>query len=222
MTKSSPLLLAAVALFAFSCSNDATSPVAKVYCGNWEYNPETESCCGSNKYVTSTHFCDSRDGKVYKFSKIGVQTWMAENLNYPSGDSKCYAETYSNCNIYGRLYNGNDAKNVCPTGWHLPSNNEWEILVDFEGGDIAGYVLKLTNGFNALLGGNGYPIKDLDDCIETASYSWCFLGSIGSFWSSTDSTNTYAYSRSVYKNRDDVRKSATPKGIFLSCRCLKD
>ena len=114
-------------------------------------------------------FKDSRDGKTYKTVKIGTQTWMANNLAFKAS-SGCYAygNNKSNVAIYGYLYTLETAKNVCPTGWHLPSMVEWTTLIDYEGGDTAGTKLKeagikhwpepntgATNqsGFTALPGG---------------------------------------------------------------------
>jgi len=89
-------------------------------------------------------FTDSRDGKTYKTVKIGTQTWTAENLAFKSNNG-CWAydDEVANAAIYGYLYNWETAKAACPKGWHLPSVEEWTILVNYLGGDsIAGGKLK--------------------------------------------------------------------------------
>jgi len=68
------------------------------------------------------------DGKVYSTTEISGLLWMGQNLNHDVSGSKCYNDTPSNCNIYGRLYSWSAAKNVCPGGWHLPSENEFRTL----------------------------------------------------------------------------------------------
>ncbi len=83
-------------------------------------------------------FTDSRDGKKYSTTTIGNKVWMAENLNYADsihspqlqGESWCYQNQESYCQKYGRLYTLKAAQNICPTGWHLPKDNEWEELVN--------------------------------------------------------------------------------------------
>lgn len=78
--------------------------------------------------VVNGSVVDPRDGQKYKVVTIEAQTWMAENLNYGSKESYCYADDVSNCSKYGRLYTWNAAMQVCPSGWHLPSEDEWKTL----------------------------------------------------------------------------------------------
>ena len=77
---------------------------------------------------------DVRDGKVYRTVKIGEQTWMAENLNYDTTGAVCFENSPDNCEKYGRLYSASLAQVVCPEGWHLPTNLEFETLLDSAGG----------------------------------------------------------------------------------------
>lgn len=165
---------------------------------------DTEGLTGSSSHTViisndggAGTFTDPRDGKEYKTVVIGGQTWFAESLNYASETSGCYDNDEENCSTYGRLYLWEVALDVCPPGWHLPSNEEWCELTRFidgtaecEMGNIGadvGYKLKSSTGwnfngngsdvygFNALPGGRG------SDFNNQHQYKGFHVG----FWSST-------------------------------------
>ena len=93
-------------------------------------------------------FTDSRDGKVYNIVKIGNQTWMAQNFGYkPSDGFWAYNNDENMVSTYGYLYTLEVAKNNSPDGWHLPSLDEWNELIDYLGGtEQAGNKMKEAGG----------------------------------------------------------------------------
>jgi len=88
------------------------------------YTEKSDFHCGGAFY-------DTRDQQLYETVQIGIQCWMAENLNFVSDSSWCYEDDPENCNIYGHLYTQNMAAKVCPEGWHLPGNDEWCQLATY-------------------------------------------------------------------------------------------
>jgi len=166
-------------------------------------------------------FVDSRDGKKYRTVKIGNQIWMAENLNYKSGGSKCLENESDNCDKYGRLYNWSAAKKACPAGWHTPSDAEWTQLAAYVGG-TAGKKLRSTtgwrwdrngtdeHGFSALPGGNSRHPGN--------------AGIGGSWWSATlnEDRDGYAWSRDMYYPDDELIRLYEKKAALLSVRCIAD
>lgn len=171
-------------------------------------------------------FTDSRDGKVYKKVQIGTQEWMAENLNYATGNSWCYNDNSSNCTIYGRLYDWETAKKACPSGWHLPSDAEWTTLTNFLGGEsVAGGKMMST--------GTQYW-----NSPNTATNSSCFSGlpggqrhfdgsmlslrEVGVWWSSTEYDTNLVWNRALYYNNGSVFRGYNLKAYGFSVRCLRD
>ena len=125
-------------------------------------------------------FKDLRDGKVYKTVKIGTQWIMAENLAFKpkSGNYWAYKNDQSKVTTYGYLYDWETAKKVSPSGWHLPTKEEWEKLYKYLGDDKVIVYKKIisggSSGFMALLGDPGGPYANF--------YG---VGPHADFWSAT-------------------------------------
>ena len=174
-------------------------------------NPSSSSVSKTNVFV------DSRDSKEYKIVKIGTQTWMAENLNWETGESWCYDNKNSNCEKYGRLYTLASAKTACPEGWHLPTMAEWDVLTAYVGGsDFAGEKLKsampLWDGtndfdFSALPGGQRYTTGAFED-----------IDSKGNWW--LDAGGKFRY---MLSNYDGMGDNGTGNSLLgKSVRCVND
>ena len=193
---------------------------------------------------------DRRDGKVYKTVRINGQIWMAQNLNvgtmintdtqddrgdYQKNDSisqkYCYKNIPANCDLYGGLYQWDEAmgyskieksSGLCPEGWHLPSDAEWHELVIYldpkDGEAAAGdqLVLGSNSGFQALF--SGYMIF--------AEKKYYDAGNAGYFWSSTENPGTglsfLALMRSIYKGKPAFQQDTSQKVNGLPVRCIKD
>ena len=127
-------------------------------------------------------------GIEYRTVKIGDQNWMAENMALQNGESFCYGNETKNCTEYGRLYRWQTATEICPTGWHLPSKEEWEKLIAFVGGkDSAGVHLKATASWKS--DGNGddkYGFSAFSAGVGrfTSGAAYQALGTSTVFWTS--------------------------------------
>jgi len=174
-------------------------------------------------------FKDSRDNKTYKTAKIGNQTWMAENLNYNASGSKCFKNTNANCDKYGKMYNWAMAKTACPSGWHLPSKAEWEVLTAAVGGEkTEGKLLKAINGWeNCNASANSNP------CLDSHGFSalpggygdlegnFYAVGYRGNWWSASEN-GANAYARRMGYSNEQAYWDNESKERFFSVRCLKN
>ncbi len=167
---------------------------------------------------------DKRDGKVYKTVKIGNQVWMAENLAYKpsSGNYWAYDNNSSNVAKYGYLYDWQAAKNVCPAGWHLPSDAEWSQLTDFVGSD-PGTKLKAKSGWSSF--GNGtdnYGFSALPGGGRSRNSKFGTIDDYGFWWSSTEFKADNAWGWNLYYDYSGVGRSYYGKSWGFSVRCIKD
>ena len=158
---------------------------------------------------------------------IGGQTWMAENLNRATANSKCYNNDASNCAKYGRLYTWNDALSACPAGWHLPSDGEWTALTDAVGGaSTAGRKLKSVDGWeyysDATKGTDDYGFSALPGGNGSSDGSFSNAGLNGYWWSATEVGASSARYRYMNYNIAYVDWSYSGKTLLCSVRCVMD
>ena len=161
-----------------------------------------------------------------KTANIGGKTWMAENLNRvpSSGNSWCYENIEYNCQIFGRLYDWNTAKTVCPTGWHLPTRDEWRALVDSVGGySVAGKKLKSTSGwYNNGNGTDQYGFSALPGGYRRSDGDFNGAGYYGDWWTATESSEGGAYGRSMGYGNGLVYENDNDESVGFSARCVQD
>jgi uncharacterized protein (TIGR02145 family) len=190
-----------------------------------EYGKKRNEAKNKELEKISTYFTDSRDGQKYRAVKIGGKSWMAENLNYKTGNSWCYEGNDANCKQYGRLYDWNTAKSACPAGWHLPSREEWNALKSSAGGDVAGKNLKAAYGWNE--NGNGtdeFGFSALPGGYRYTGGSFNDAGYYGFWWTATEYGSGRAYNRNMYYDYDDVYEYYLDVVVSFgfSVRCVAD
>jgi len=188
------------------------------------------------------------DGNSYQTVKIGDQLWIAENLkviHYRNGDAipnvtddtewgNLTTAAYCNFNnndsngiIYGHLYNWytvNDSRGLAPQGWHVPSQAEWQTLVDYLCGINVGGKIKeagtdhwtspnsgATNesGFSALPGG-------------VRNVNFYNLGQLAGFWSSTEFSSYNVWCWAAFHDWSGFDNSYLNKQMGFSVRCIRD
>jgi len=174
--------------------------------------------------------CGGKEDGV-KSVKIGSQVWMAENLNDASKGGKCHNDKSENCEKYGRLYTWDEAMKACPTGWRLPSDKEWQALVDFAGGkEVAGKKLKAKSGWEK--GGNGSDEYGFS-ALPGGDGRFNDTGNNGYWWSSTkcdecpdyeenDPNGKYAYFLVIGSLMDELLLGESDiSEWWCSVRCIK-
>lgn len=174
--------------------------------------------------VTYGKMTDSRDGQTYRTVAMGKQTWMAENLNFASDGSLCYESRKQNCDQYGRLYDWATAKKVCPSGWHLPDDEEWTAMEKFLGRpDSAGRLLKTTNGWSTNGNGNdrsGFSAIAAGNSDRTGLFN--NLGFAAVYWTSSHKFMGDPWCRRLRFDETSLARESSEKSNGFSVRCLKD
>ena len=188
------------------------------------------------------------DGNVYNVISIGSQFWLMQNLkttHYKNGTSipnvtnnttwaglttgaYCdYDNTPANSATYGRIYNwyAVNTGNLCPTGWHVPTDAEWTTLTNYLGGEsIAGGKLKATTLWNSPNAGatnsSGFTAFPGGGRASNGPYS--YVGYFGFWWSSTESNTASAWRRTMGYGGSSVDRLDLGNTYGFSVRCLRD
>jgi len=162
-------------------------------------------------------------GVTYESVDLGGLKWMKKNLNIEAANSWCYGGDAANCATYGRLYTWEAAKTVCPTGWRLPSKQEWGNLVTAAGGSgTAGRKLKSKNGWES--NGNGtddYGFSAMPGGYRDNNGDFYNLGGNGYWWTDTEDCDGEANYREMYYDIDKVDVKCNTKRFGLSVRCVQ-
>jgi uncharacterized protein (TIGR02145 family) len=199
-------------------------------------------------------FTDIRDGNEYKWVKIGEQIWMAENLGatkYNDGSiipliteqGEIGGSTGWRNLTYGAYcwYNNNESiyeiKNtplynwfavesgkLCPNGWHVPTDTDWNILSEFLGGqNLAGGKMKMTTGWDDPNVGatNSSGFSALPGGSRDGRGVFLDMRSFAGWWSSTEQSSTLSWGWSVSSCYEKLMRHYHDKVDGKSIRCVK-
>lgn len=179
------------------------------------------------------------DGNKYPTMKIGQQIWMAKNLNVDIEGSLCYRNNPAYCEELGRLYSWDAAQRACPSGWHLPSKEEFNSFLE-------AVKLRVEESVNAKKL-NAEPLKDgeskfynhlrdssWENGLNTFGFSVVPTGFYDSennkfrgldyfisYWTSTEGKyHVSAFAQSFHNDKVKIEK--IHKTYFHPVRCLRD
>lgn len=211
--------------------------------------------------ITTGVFTDTRDNKTYKTVTIGNQIWMAENLAYLpeidnmipdhehvyrvynyNGTDMSEAKATEEYQTYGVLYSFNAAEDACPSGWHIPSDNEWKELEMYLGMTVSEANTQNYPGRGRAVAGilrepgTSHWIYENSDVNNLSLFS-ALPGGTGSnyqpfiskgiaafWWTSTNYGPSQMYNRELYSEGDNLELGRRGSGTAscLSVRCVKD
>jgi uncharacterized protein (TIGR02145 family) len=203
----------------------------------------------------NTNYVKDIDGNIYNIVKIGSQYWFKENLKttkYNNGDAiineqditiwdstkngfyAVYDNNPTNNVLYGKLYNFfaiSDPRGVCPTGWHIPTDQEWQVLLNYLGGsDIAGAKMKTSDYWESdgrfpvspSNNNSGLSILPAGYIVGGLNFREFKIASI--YWSSTltDIVGGYSWAFGLTYITPMVSRRFHRVENGFSCRCIKD
>lgn len=193
------------------------------------------------------------EGNEYSTVVIDDQEWMRENLRvskYNDGstirhvyEKEAWAKMESGAwtyhigddgKVYGKLYNWyavNDKRGICPKGWHVPTDKEWNIMINrFKGIHLAGAKLKSTatvpDDHPRWIGPNANATDQSDFSaipggIITPDGEFKFLGSFGAYWTNSETHGENAWKYGMSYNDTKIYRHRRSKKYGYSVRCVR-
>jgi uncharacterized protein (TIGR02145 family) len=207
---------------------------------------------GDQVSFTTLESVTDYDGNIYPIITIGTQTWMAENLHvthYNNGDpipktvikmvwsnttsgAYCYFDNDSAlyANPYGAMYNWyavNDSRNVCPSGWHVPTVADWTTLsISLGGAEFAGGKMKEAGTTHWMAPNTGASnesgFSGLPGGYRNANGDFANVFYYGTYWSSTELNFDLATHHTLHYSNTVLFEDNHDKNYGHSVRCVKD
>jgi len=233
---------------------------AVCYFNGTEWDCMDAESLANKAFVCGSAMKDFRDGQIYSTVQIGDQCWMAENLNIGllvNGNNDmtdnniiekyCYDQTSANCDVYGGLYQWDEmmqyettegGQGICPTGWHVPSDDEWKTMemhlgmsqaeaddVEYRGTDEGGKLKEAgtahwsfpntgasnSSGFNGLPGG-----------IRNTGSSFSLNMTHAYFWTSKPIGTLGGWIRGLQYEYSQVYRFGYSEKFGASVRCIRN
>jgi uncharacterized protein (TIGR02145 family) len=224
-------------LLTAACTSNLNTPPA-----TQEPLPSAESTIEIKTETPEIETISDVDGNSYPIIHIGEQWWMGANLNTtsdPNGNpiqGYCYNNDEANCEIYGRLYGWNSAMNgssresargICPAGWHIPSDAEWQQLINFLGNESdAGGKLKQAGTDLWLSPNTGATNQSGFNALPTGWFDFTGeffgLGDGCLYRTSSAESSWEVYARILSSERASFTRGGVHPDDALPIRCVRD
>lgn len=227
-------------------------PNTTYYVRAYAVNSVGTSYGNERTFTTPSAAVVDADGHPYSSVTIGTQVWLTENLRtarYANGefipylsDQNAWVSTSEGAwsyyvndvtydQPYGKLYNWatvSDPRNVCPTGWHVPSDTEWTTMIAFLGGSsLAGGKMKEISSFHwvdpntGASNSSGFTALPGASIPDNSGYSHA-LSVNGLYWTADPADSETAYSYSLWAYDASVSKGSHSKKYGFSIRCIRN